>query len=691
MEKSQELKTINSKVGCFLCKNTSFVLISELDRNDDLLNNFSCKHCGFIMVLPRPNLTTHNDLYSLGGFSTEARGGNKPNIAKIKRSEEIAWLNFKRLQTVLGIETLYKFKDSLEIGCGVGSYLRLLSVLGQDVIGIEPDSNFSKYGNENYKIQIENTFLENFKTKKTFDLISSFHVIEHVENPKYFVERCYELLNQDGILYLECPSIDNLYGDNEKFFFWKPHINSFSDITLRYLLESSNFEVIDLKHHRGFVNVVAKKRTQLYTPDLQLDSYKRIIELIDIKKNGIRPIYKNQNKNFKYKLYSLKKQTERKIRKLKEILKKKEEEKQLKKAKYRIAHLGFHNSYNTGDIALFNAVRKQYEHYLGNVHFELFDLHKEVTLDLIDRLNDFDGIIVGGGGLFLKDTNENNISGWQWAIPAEYYIKIKAPLFIHAVGYNKFRGQDDFINKFSENLNMLVEKSSFFGLRNSGSIQNISSYLDVELKKKISFQPCPTTILDELYAPKAKVKQANRKKRIGINIAFDRHNLRYGNQSEENKIMSRLCQVIKALQKQDYEVVYIIHVPRDEEFMLWVLQYNINMPIENLVGLSIDDIIKKYKTFDLIIGTRGHAQMIPFGLDISIISLISHEKLKYFLNDIKMPERGVEISSNNLISELLDKVKIFIDDSDYSDAKDNFLKCTSDNFSTIKKTLDGKL
>ena len=46
---------------------------------------------------------------------------------------------------------------------------------------------------------------------------------------------------------------------------------------------------------------------------------------------------------------------------------------------------------------------------------------------------------------------------------------------------------------------------------------------------------------------------------------------------------------------------------------------------------------------DCVIGMRGHAQMIPFGLNCEIISLGSHEKMKWFLQDINAEDWYIEL------------------------------------------------
>lgn len=44
--------------------------------------------------------------------------------------------------------------------------------------------------------------------------------------------------------------------------------------------------------------------------------------------------------------------------------------------------------------------------------------------------------------------------------------------------------------------------------------------------------------------------------------------------------------------------------------------------------------LKEYRQFELVIGGRGHSQMIPFGLGVPILSLDVHDKLRFFLEDI---------------------------------------------------------
>ena len=49
---------------------------------------------------------------------------------------------------------------------------------------------------------------------------------------------------------------------------------------------------------------------------------------------------------------------------------------------------------------------------------------------------------------------------------------------------------------------------------------------------------------------------------------------------------------------------------------------------------------------------RGHSQMIPFGLCKNIISIISHDKMKYFLEDNNLVDYGVDLDEPEVFENL---------------------------------------
>ena len=97
-----------------------------------------------------------------------------------------------------------------------------------------------------------------------------------------------------------------------------------------------------------------------------------------------------------------------------------------------ITHVCCHKVDNVGDTVLAQCVRKTFEYFMP-VNWNLSYVRDEVTQQSLETFNRTKAVVVGGGGLFLPDTNKNVVSGWQWSIPKEYLGEIKCPLMIYSV------------------------------------------------------------------------------------------------------------------------------------------------------------------------------------------------------------------------------------------------------------------
>lgn len=674
------------KSKCNLCNEEEFKILTSKARFNKEVHNYICSTCGYIQVLPRNSQKQHIELYEEGGFSVIGRNSNTLTDAKIKQTEFLGYLHFLQLEKYIARELYQSKKRCLDVGCGSGAFLRYMKAAGWEVEGLEPDKQFSKKGKEIYDLNIENQFIEDFKSRKKFDLISSFHVIEHVEDPNLFLTSIYDLLSDDGYLYIECPSIDYMYGKDINFFFWDVHINTFSNQTLISFLIKNGFEIINTEELNSFVNILAKKKSKSKNKNNfneYFDQPKRIFKLIKKRKKKL------QNKKNEKKISWFKQSVKWKLRQLKKALIYSKNP-DINKNKLNLLHFGFHHSKNTGDIALFECVRKQFNKEIGNINYELINLHHVIDETLLKKINESDGIIIGGGGLFLKDTNPNNISGWQWPCSIAMMDRIKVPIIIYAIGYNRFRDQDDFEPVFYENVKHLFKKASFIGMRNRGSIDSMKNYIkEKSILDKIDYQPCSTTLINDLY----QLENNRRNKQIiAINISFDRHLLRFGTADEANVKLNRVCKAIKEINKiPNVECVMISHVSGDEQFDIWLKANKINIRHISLVGMSMENIIKNYRLFSLVIGMRGHAQMIPFGMNIPIISLISHNKMKYFLDDNNIKDRGIDISDIELEKKLFIATnKELQQGSDFTRNHDEIRKITIRNFDKIKHSLNVK-
>ena len=100
-------------------------------------------------------------------------------------------------------------KSLLEIGVGAGQSIVWFENEGFDVTGIEPDArNVSMINNLLKKGEVVESSVEEFSSERKFDIIWMSHVLEHLIQPKIFLEKVKKNLNQDGVFFLEVPNCE---------------------------------------------------------------------------------------------------------------------------------------------------------------------------------------------------------------------------------------------------------------------------------------------------------------------------------------------------------------------------------------------------------------------------------------------------------------------------------------------------
>ena len=315
-------------------------------------------------------------------------------------------------------------------------------------------------------------------------------------------------------------------------------------------------------------------------------------------------------------------------------------------AKSKISHVTYCLASNSGDTALSWIDRRIFEKYQLTRSWNIVPISAKVTELTISKINNTKALVIGGGGLFLPDTNENSISGWQWAISKNDLNRITCPIIVFSVGYNYFPGQQP-DELFKENINYLVKKSSFVGLRNRGSIKAVKNIIDEKYKNKIIYQPCITTITRKII----KLQPKKETKVVAFNFAFDRAERRFGKKIE--KIINQIIEAMYSIKDLGFKVVIVAHMKED----LKILEYtNNDFEYIDTSRYLPKQLLLFYNTIDVVIGMRGHAQMIPFGVNCGIISLCTHAKMKWFLEDISATEWGIDLLDEiDIKKSILDK------------------------------------
>ncbi|MFJ3665402.1 glycosyltransferase [Streptomyces sp. NPDC090106] len=325
-----------------------------------------------------------------------------------------------------------------------------------------------------------------------------------------------------------------------------------------------------------------------------------------------------------------------------------------------LAHVAFYmdRQGNAGDKLLPETVRLAFGSDITSRRWHSVHAHRLFDEAALERVNSRRGLVIGGGGLFIPDTMPNGNSAWQWNVPDALLNRIDVPIAVFAVGFNAFDGQSYRANRFRESLLQLVERSAFFGLRNHGSIEKVRAMIPARLHDKVRFQPCPTTVMRQLVD--GWQDPVRRDDTILVNAAYDRAGLRFGH--DYGYFLAQMAQAVRDLGSLA-EVQCVAHSLDDEKIAFDLRrEHGVSLPVIPMYDFDNDEIRDLYARTKLVIGMRGHAGMIPFGVGTPIISLISHPKMAYFLRDIERPEWGVSVHDRHLAARLVERATDLLSD-----------------------------
>lgn len=227
-------------IACDLCGTDNPRTVLESPQLDGPL--VQCRNCGFRYVGQR---RSHLTFGSGEGVASDVAGrvqAANSNIRNLRLEEEhrLALLNARwRLDLIRQFRTSGKL---LEVGCARGDFLRVARE-SFDVFGVEPNPGLAESA-----IEVAPIYQDVIETLpwRDFDVISSFHVIEHVDSPKRFVAAMAERLKPGGLLVLETPNIDSLPFRVMKAKwrqFIPEHYFFFDNSTMTKLLSDSGFKV----------------------------------------------------------------------------------------------------------------------------------------------------------------------------------------------------------------------------------------------------------------------------------------------------------------------------------------------------------------------------------------------------------------------------------------------------------------
>lgn len=199
------------------------------DKGADL-DIFECAQCGLVQTSQEP-VPYYKEVIRASAFSAEMAGFRQRQLKD--------WVDQYQLSG----------KRILEIGSGKGEYLHLLAQAGMKASGTEYSDNSVKVCKEQglnvWQVFPEGDGLQ--LSEEPFDAFASFNFMEHWPHPKKTLSDIAQVLKPNAMGLVEVPNFDMIMKKNLFTEFISDHIFYFTEKTLRLMLETSGFEVIEIQ------------------------------------------------------------------------------------------------------------------------------------------------------------------------------------------------------------------------------------------------------------------------------------------------------------------------------------------------------------------------------------------------------------------------------------------------------------
>ncbi|MEY4384283.1 MAG: hypothetical protein RI995_1825 [Bacteroidota bacterium] len=230
--------------NCPVCQSQhieSFLEAKDYTVSGEYFKIVQCRNCDFLFTNPRPSAEEAGKYYQSENYISHS------NTSEGLINTLYHWVRTITLkQKTNWIQPYQKSKELLDIGCGNGHFLQACKQAGWKVSGMELDLKTAEQARKNTGAKIVN-HLEEIKADETFQIISLWHVLEHVYELDQYFEFFKSHLKQDGKLLLALPNPKS--HDAEKFkAYWAAydvprHIHHFTPKSIELLANKNGFKL----------------------------------------------------------------------------------------------------------------------------------------------------------------------------------------------------------------------------------------------------------------------------------------------------------------------------------------------------------------------------------------------------------------------------------------------------------------
>jgi 2-polyprenyl-3-methyl-5-hydroxy-6-metoxy-1,4-benzoquinol methylase len=249
---------------CPVCNKEEFNLFLnclDFTVSRETFSIVQCTSCNFKFTNPRPESDSIGNYYQSDDYishSNTSKGFINFTYKIIRK-----YTLLKKLQL---ISKFYKTGSILDIGCGTGEFLNTCKDAQWKTVGIEPDDKTRKTASDRYALNIYSEDYLHELQDESFEIITMWHVLEHVPFLNERIKDLKRLVKPNGIIIIAVPNCDSLdakiYKENWAAYDVPRHLYHFTPQTLEHVFKNHElklFNILPMIFDSFYVSMLSEK------------------------------------------------------------------------------------------------------------------------------------------------------------------------------------------------------------------------------------------------------------------------------------------------------------------------------------------------------------------------------------------------------------------------------------------------
>ncbi len=188
---------------CPICKSEEYkdqMSCIDYTTSGELFSIVSCKDCGLWQTYPKPAIQEIQKYYD----SAEYISHSDKKKSLFDRIYHIV-REYTLIQKIALVKKFVPRGTILDYGCGTGYFLEKCKKNGFDVLGVEPNA-WARELAVKKSLTVKESEKDYVRDGTQVEMMSLWHVLEHLHHPEEFVDRAYGILKDKGYLLLALPN-----------------------------------------------------------------------------------------------------------------------------------------------------------------------------------------------------------------------------------------------------------------------------------------------------------------------------------------------------------------------------------------------------------------------------------------------------------------------------------------------------